>query len=147
MLWDARFFLDHVGGYDPDIRSAEDWDIALRTARALTMVHARSAPLSRPTVLYRVHKNNLGPQNIKDGTRWSCYKRIFAKHLKGGDYQLALARSGFRILRALLPEPIKKPLRILRDSVLTTPPLRLLPYADEFVRELERETAQEFRIA
>ena len=93
MFWEADFFLDRIGGFDPEITSAEDWDIALRTAQQL-IVH-RSAPANcrAATMLKRNHAGCLRIQNTLDGTKARCYERIFRKHLKGREYDRAMAKA------------------------------------------------------
>ena len=131
MMWDADFFAETLGGLDESLKSAEDWDIALRTAKAL---EAKDSPsvLNQETLAYRFHNNNIRTKNLRDGTKWNCYKHILAKQLEGSEYQFHLARSAFRIARTLLPEVAKKPLRQIRDIILDRQP-NILPYRSEFL--------------
>lgn len=135
MLWKRDFFLDRLGGYDSEITSAEDLDIAIRSARELSLTANTHAVLHSPTVAYRFHDHNIGRQNIKDGTKWRCYKRILRKHLRGRRYQYHLARYGFYLARAMIPESLKAPLRHARDYLLSSPSL---PYAHELADEMRR---------
>jgi glycosyltransferase involved in cell wall biosynthesis len=135
MLWDRTLFTEQVQGYDPEITSSEDWDIALRSAQEMSRLGDSHSTIHRVTAAYRVHQNNLGQSNMRDGTKWRCYKRILRKHLRGKDYQIALARESGRFLREWLPEPIKVPLKILRDQILSKPPT-MLPFRNEFIESL-----------
>ena len=137
MIWERDFYLDTIHGYDPIIKSAEDWDIALTTARELAVHDLKHAVLHKVTAFYRIHENNLMYKNIRDGTRWKCYKMILAKHLKGKQLQYHLAKEAFILARALLPEPIKKPLRKVRSMILAKTP-NFLPYKDEFLDEIRK---------
>lgn len=135
MLWKRDFFLDRLGGYDREITSAEDLDIAIRSARELSLTGDTHASFHSPTVAYRFHDNNLGTQNVKDGTKWRCYKRIVRKHFQGRTYPYHLARYGFRMLRTMIPNSIKTPLRHVRDYLLSSP---RLPYAHELADEMRQ---------
>lgn len=118
MLWKTPFFTNKLGGYDERITSAEDWDIALRSAQEIYRLGGGHSIAPSVTVAYRCHENNLAKTNLRDGTRWGCYKMILGKHMNGLDYNIALAKAGTRILCALLPESAKSPLRTVRDYLL-----------------------------
>ena len=92
MLWRAGFFLDRIGGFDPEITSAEDWDIALRTAQELIVHQGAPGTCHVATMLKRNHPGCLRIQNTLDGTKERCYERIFRKHLEGAAYQAAMAK-------------------------------------------------------
>ncbi|MEK6825299.1 MAG: glycosyltransferase [Nanoarchaeota archaeon] len=117
MFWERDFFTNEVQGYDPAITSAEDWDIALRSAHNLESRQEKTTHLSRNSVVNRQHDHNLWVQNVWSGVRWRCYKQIFAKHLKGWAYRNSLAKSSIEVLRAVLPEPLKVPLRAIKRSI------------------------------
>lgn len=136
MLWDRAFFTDQLCGYDNRITSSEDWDIALRSAQEISRNGEKHSVSHDITAAYRIHENRLRYQNLLDGTKWRCYKMILRKHLNGKDYQMAIARQSVRILRALLPESIKKSLRSLRNTILSNPS-PFLPYQSEFIESLD----------
>lgn len=136
-MWDTDFFTNKLQGYDPKITSSEDWDIGLRTAEELTKSGEKHANLHEVTVAYRLHDNNIGPTSIRNGTRWKCYKRILAKHFEGKEYKRKLLKAQFWLLKAMLPESVKKPLRYLRELTLKHPSM-LLPYKNEFIDSLNQ---------
>ena len=51
------------------------------------------APRRAPTMLERNHPGCLRLQNTLDGTKARCYERIVSKHLKGREYQRAMAKA------------------------------------------------------
>lgn len=83
MLWDADFFMNTLKGYDERLTSAEDWDIALRSARALVESRGLCAVAKTITAAKRSHNGCLRIQNLRDGTKARCYKLILGKHLSG----------------------------------------------------------------
>jgi len=97
MLWRGKFFMNQVKGYDPRITSAEDWDIALRTAKQLVATGSKHATLGVATGVRRSNKGGLELQNIVDGTKELCYEMILEKHLSGRRYTEALERE-YRLL-------------------------------------------------
>ncbi|MFP4424429.1 MAG: glycosyltransferase [Candidatus Woesearchaeota archaeon] len=115
MFWKTEL-MQQVGGFDENLTSAEDWDIALRSAKALAeknLDHAVSATIS---TIYRIHDTNLAYQNLRDGTRWRAYKSILGKHLSGKAYQTALIKEACGLSVRMLPTPIMKYLRLMRDT-------------------------------
>ena len=77
MLWRADFFLDRIGGDDPEITSAEDWDIALRTAPELIVNQGVPVTCHVATMLKRNHPGCLRIENTSDGTKEQYYERIY----------------------------------------------------------------------
>lgn len=120
LMWKRDFFLGELDGFDPQIRSAEDWDIALRSAKIAREKGETHATIPNISVVSRMHAHNLRPKNIADGVRWQCYKLIFRKHVQGAEYYLRLTKAGIRMLREILPEFVKKPLRPIREQISTT---------------------------
>ena len=114
MLWRTEFFLREVKGYDARLTSAEDWDIALRTAQALVATGARHAPLARVTMLRRIHEHSLRRQNIEDGTKLRCYEHVLGKHLEGDAYQRAIAAERDRLAKLRPPVWRTGPQRLAR---------------------------------
>jgi len=92
MLWDANFFLNKLQGFDERLTSAEDWDIALRSAKELKAGQAAHAMDHCVTMAKRDHKDCLRLKNIRDGTKERCYAIILRKHLNEEEYQDAMAR-------------------------------------------------------
>jgi len=140
MFWERRFFLDKVGGYDERIVSAEDWDIAIRSADEMRKKGGKHhAVLPKITAAYRVHDNNLGKSNFRDGTKWRCYKMILDKHFKGNRRQRQRIIESYRMFRMwapqYLPEKLKVHLRVIRDKLLNRPP-QVLPYRSEFIEKV-----------
>jgi glycosyltransferase involved in cell wall biosynthesis len=121
MFWTRDLFTRELGGYDSNITSAEDWDIALRSAKALERRRAFFSELSDVTVISRQHEHNLWKENVRNGVRKRCVHAILAKHLKGLAYQSELVKRGvdssMGLARAYLPEPLKVPLRFIRRSL------------------------------
>ena len=93
MFWEADFCLDRIGGFDPEMTSAEDWEIALRSAQQMIGSRSEPATCRVATMLKRNHPGCLRIQNTLDGTKARCYERIFRKHLKGAAYQAAMAKA------------------------------------------------------
>jgi glycosyltransferase involved in cell wall biosynthesis len=132
LLW-GRDLFESVGGYDPLITSAEDWDIALRSAKELARRDHMAAVIHRPTVVYRNHEHNLGRQNILDGTKWRCYKRILSKHFSGLPYYSSIGKEGYLVFRTrlkmflseYLPVPAYNFLRFVRNQIKGKPKKRL----------------------
>lgn len=120
MFWRRDFFVDAVEGYDPSLRSAEDWDIALRSAKALDQKGDRYTELSSVTAFSRQHEHNLWKENVSNGTRKRCVHAILAKHLKGWAYQSEVMKRGIQksvmLARYHLPESVKLPLRVIKRS-------------------------------
>ncbi len=123
LLWDTNFFVNSVRGYDTRITSAEDLDIALRSAQRLG--DGEFSDVNAVSVVNRKHAHNLGLENTRNGVKWKCYQMIFAKHLHGAHYYMKLARGAVNILRARLPENVKKPLRQVKRAIFppAAPPL------------------------
>ncbi|MFO7710213.1 MAG: glycosyltransferase [Candidatus Woesearchaeota archaeon] len=115
MFWKTEL-LQHVGGFDENLTSAEDWDIAIRSAKTLSEKGLNHAVSSNISTIYRVHDKNLAYQNLRDGTRWRAYKRILGKHLSGTAYQTALMKEACGLSVRMLPTPIMKYLRLMRDT-------------------------------
>jgi len=136
MLWEKKFFTEKLQGYDSRITSSEDWDIALRSAKELKNLNETHISISKFTVAYRIHDNNLGYKNLKDGTKWKCYKMLLSKHLEGNKYKYVIAKEGFNLLRSFIPEEIKRPLRKIRNKILNKSVI--LPYKHEFIEELKK---------
>jgi len=138
MFWERDFFVDRLGGYDERLTSAEDFDIALRSARELINSGFTHSSSHEITAAYRIHANQLGSQNIIDGTKWRCYRIIFGKYFMGGDYRIRLAKESLAILRALLPEGIKRHLRpvkrLLKREFFPHDQVRLSDTDIEFLR-------------
>lgn len=119
LMWERDFFLDDLNGFDSQIRSAEDWDIALRSAKMVDEKGETYTTLPDISAVSRMHAHNLRPYNIREGVRWRCYKLIFKKHVHGAEYYLRLTKAGIKMLRGILPEFIKKPLRPIRGRIST----------------------------
>ena len=144
MLWGRDFFLDKLNGYDPEINAAEDWDIALRSAQELSKNGMRNASMHKVTAAHRYHDHNIGYKYLKDGTTWRCYKRIIAKNLQGRKYLFRITRDGLMFFRIGLPESVKKPIRFVRDMILSPPvPPVFLPYRNEFIEEMRKMDCKE----
>lgn len=137
MLWETGFFVETIKGYDPALTSAEDYDIALRSAQECLASGKNFVSLDQVTAAYRQHKHNLWRENVRNGTRWNCYKAIFAKHLRGQRYFFALARNSLHILRGALPESVRMPMRVIRDLFLNGPS-PVIPYRSEFIEEMRK---------
>lgn len=81
-----RSLFDAVGGYDPTMRSGEDWDFFIRAQLAVGL---RVRQLDQPRWYYRVH----------DGPRLSIYAlshggaHVLRQYWKGHTRQTVLARS------------------------------------------------------
>ena len=93
MFWSADFFLHKLQGYDSRLTSAEDWDIAIRSAKELAAMRAIHATTSSMTVAKRKHKNCLVHQNLRDGTKERCHEIIFKKHLNDDECQTIITRA------------------------------------------------------
>tara|TARA_B100000809_G_scaffold258620_1_gene302124 strand:+ start:305 stop:1342 length:1038 start_codon:yes stop_codon:yes gene_type:complete len=93
MFWSADFFLHKLQGYDSRLTSAEDWDIAIRSAKELAAMRAIHATTNCMTVAKRRHKNSLTHQNLRDGTRERCDEIILKKHLNDNEYQAMITRA------------------------------------------------------
>jgi len=132
LLW-RRDLFEYVGGYDPLITSAEDWDIALRSAKELARRDHMAAVIHRPTVVYRNHEHNLGRQNVLNGTKWRCYKRILSKHFSGLPYYSSIGKEGYAVFRTrlkmflseYLPTPIFNFLKSARNRMRAKPTKKL----------------------
>ena len=136
MLWSRDLYLE-IGGYDPRITSGEDLDIALRTAKRLSETGKRFSTLHQATAAYRVHGQNLGDSNVRNGTAMKCLKMVYGKHLQTPQYQLRLIAEATHQLRALLPEPVTVALRRLKHLVLS-PPAPAQPYEHTFLDMIEK---------
>ena len=72
-----RSVFDAVGGFDPDMPPADDWDLMLRAAE-----HFRFVKLAQPLALYRVHRGQtslkLTPRNIEYELRCRALARLRA---------------------------------------------------------------------
>ena len=149
MLWGAEFFLYTLQGYDDRLTSAEDWDIALRSAKALGSIRATHATSHRVTVARRVHEDNLRIQNIRDGTKERCYEKILQKHLEGHEYRAAMAIQKKRLAKLRRPRlrlsPAVRKLvhRVLPSHVLKprrrspSTPVAIDPRAAAFLKEID----------
>ena len=93
MLWDAEFFMNTLKGYDERLTSSEDWDIALRSAKALVKNKGLCAVERSITAAKRSHGGCLRIQNLRDGTKARCYKLILGKHLSGNALDIAMQRA------------------------------------------------------
>ena len=154
MLWTADFFLHKLQGYDPRLTSAEDWDIALRSAKILTAMQGSHDTVESVTVARRVHQNRLRTQNILDGTKLRCYEMILRKHLGEEDFQAAIARVKMTKLKppnllarideniarfqrlALLRSTLKSILRLTRRAFLTK--TQMDPLVETFLSEMDK---------
>ncbi len=117
LLWERDFFINKLQGYDSAIISAEDWDITLRSARELEQSGETFTHISRISAVNRQHDHNLWIENVRNGNRWKCYQIILAKHVRGWAYRSNLSRASLQILRAVLPEQIKSPLRVIKQRI------------------------------
>lgn len=142
MFWSKELFLK-IGGYDNELVSAEDMDICLRTIKKLIDTNGDLKSINKVTAIYRHHKNNLWYNNIRNGQRWKSYKKLFSKHMQGSKYQLHLCKMGFTILRQLVPEEAKKPLRYLRDRLLSSAP-DIFPFRSQFLDEMNKTDCLEY---
>ena len=104
MLWGADFFLHKLQGYDNRLRSAEDWDIALRSAKELVAMQATHATTHSVTAVKRNHKNSVHMQNGHEGTKERCYEMILRKHLNGFEYRDAITRDRERLIKFQPPK-------------------------------------------
>lgn len=111
MMWDAAFFQQHVEGYDARLTSAEDWDIAIRSAQALVASGTSHATADRATMLRREHQNGLYAQNLRDGTKERCYEVILGKHFAGDALREAMDRE--RNTRLKQPAALERALQRL----------------------------------
>ncbi len=136
LLWDRDFFIDKLQGYDSTINSAEDWDIALRSARELEQSGETFFQISDISAVNRQHDHNLWIENVRNGNRWKCYQMILAKHLRGWAYRSNLARSSLQILRGVLPEQMKAPLRVVKRSLFPSRHRTLKSEDRDFLKEL-----------
>jgi glycosyltransferase involved in cell wall biosynthesis len=93
MLWDADFFMNTLQGYDERLTSSEDWDMALRSAKALVKNNGLFAVERSITAAKRSHDGCLRIQNMRDGTKARCYKLILGKHLSGNALDTAMERA------------------------------------------------------
>ena len=108
MLWGADFFLHKLQGYDDRLTSAEDWDIALRSAKELAAMQATHATAHSVTVARRKHEHSLRNQNLRDGTKERCYEVIFRKHLNDDEYRTAMARGRERLTKLRRPKLLSR---------------------------------------
>lgn len=151
MLWRTDFFLRELQGYDAHLTSAEDWDIALRTAQALIATDGRHASLGRVTIMRRVHEHGLRRRNIEDGTKLKCYEHVLGKHLEGEAYLKAIATERKRLARLQPPRLLAGTRRLARRLLPVSmrgrtrrprPPQPAYgPEIEAFLRELESSTA------
>ncbi|MEE3373053.1 MAG: glycosyltransferase [Planctomycetota bacterium] len=146
MFWRTAFYVEKVGGFDPAITSAEDWDIALRTAKQLMVDGSGPASCPLPTMLKRNHAGCLRIQNTLDGTKERCYETIYQKHLQGSAYEAALEKvrrikvrppgTGWRPKRAA--KAVGRALRLRRVAALLRLQSGVLldKETERFVREM-----------
>ena len=150
MLWGADFYLRALQGYDARLTSSEDWDIALRSARALKTLDAKHATAHHVTVARRMHENCLRIQNIRDGTKQRCYAEILRKHVNtvsDEDFQIALDRAQEKLKRLHRPplRPIVKErlerrpqlARLLRSFGLAPSRTTVAPCVAAFLKEMD----------
>ena len=148
MLWGAEFFLHKLQGYDDRLTSAEDWDIALRSAKELVSIQGIHVNSRRVTVARRVHEDCLRIQNMLDGTKERCYEKILHKHLKSEEYRAAMAFHKKRIVklrRQNPPSAVRKLIRRVLHSHVLKPIRRsywtrveIDPRVAAFLKEIDR---------
>lgn len=119
MFWEADFFLNRLHGYDENIISSEDWEIALRSAQELIAMPGIHATAHTATMIKRHHKDCLCIQNTQDGTKETCYQDILHKHLSGDRYRAAMEMARRTKLRRRRPfynpyELMRRMFRVLR---------------------------------
>jgi len=112
MFWEAEFFLSDLHGYDERLTSSEDWDIALRSAKALVASDAEFAMTRTVTAAKRIHKDCLRMQNVRDGTKARCYELILKKHIQGDEFLKAMEHARrTRLAGPTLLEKVKEFIR------------------------------------
>ena len=146
MFWAADFFLQKLQGFDARLTSAEDWDIALRSAKELAASQGVHATAHTVTIAKREHKNCLQVQNIHDGTKRRCYELILRKHLSKDECQVAIdqvtptklqppklmARLKERIYRIQRPKILRDTLQSMRRERQIRRMRRAYPQSTEF---------------
>lgn len=95
------FFVDQLGGFDDELTSSEDWDLSIRAAKALFESGGSHAVVHEPTAAVRIHPGNNRLQNIRDGTKLRCNKKILSKHFIGDELEEKIAEQEALIAKVL----------------------------------------------
>ena len=135
MFWNFRFFVDKVGGYDSRMKSLEDWDIAIRSAKKVLESNAKFSVVSKITSAYRIHEKNLAFENISNGIRWECCKLIYEKYSDNFvNYSKSLLKGRIKLFaKKNLPPEVILHLKNFRSFLLKLPKEELIPFEGNFI--------------